>query len=143
MVEPDEAADTLVRQIAREKPEVIAAALTDVARTMRSQGEAEETIEAAVAGACDQFGIDLAALPDTISEKTGLDINVAKGETSEWIMKDLLGRPLGRILELPNGKFEIEPSGALYLPRERTHATLEGALRSIEEQTKNVCRYDG
>jgi hypothetical protein len=72
-----------------------------------------------------------------------LDISVTEAADSEWVMTDLLGRPLGRIVELHNGQFVIEPGASLSLPTDRTHPTLEGALRSIERQTRNVCRYDG
>ena len=77
------------------------------------------------------------------TEEIKLDINVTEVADSEWVMKDLLGRPLGRIVELENGQFVIEPGPALPIPSDRTHPTLDGALRSIEQQTKNVCRYDG
>jgi hypothetical protein len=61
-----------------------------------------------------------------------------------WTLTDLLGRPLGSILEEPGSRFFIDPEGrgaALMAKVDRgPHPSLEEALTAIEKHAPCTCR---
>lgn len=75
-----------------------------------------------------------------------MDVIVSKIEgQEEWTLTDLLGRPMGRIVQDGTRDFTIIPDGnasetmaeMLHGP----HASLDSALQAIETHTRGVCRH--
>ena len=64
-----------------------------------------------------------------------------------WTLTDLLGRSMGRILEVTEGQFRIAPEGQAVKTmvglKFGPHATLDDALTAIEIHTRGVCRRVG
>ena len=60
-----------------------------------------------------------------------------------WDLTDLLGRPLGCIMEVAGGRFFIDPNkrGHILMPHANLgpHASLNEALTEIEKHTHGVC----
>ena len=76
-----------------------------------------------------------------------MDINVTTdGIGGPWTLTDLLGRPMGQIVERPAGSFLIKPKGSAVTTMSgivrQSYPSLDAALRRIEEQTRSACRLD-
>jgi hypothetical protein len=75
-----------------------------------------------------------------------MDITVTRAADCRraWTLTDLLGRPLGSILEEPGRRFFIDPEGrgaALMAKVDRgPHPSLEEALTAIEKHAPCTCR---
>jgi hypothetical protein len=73
-----------------------------------------------------------------------MDINVTRTDWNVWSLADLLGRPLGRIIEEPKKRFMIEPDGRGRELMARVncgaHASLNEALTAIENHTHGMCQ---
>ena len=74
-----------------------------------------------------------------------MDITVTRGEghPKTWNLMDLLGRPMGRIMQARGPGFMIEPAERAYrimggVPL-GPYASLEDALRTIEKRTQGAC----
>ena len=61
-----------------------------------------------------------------------------------WALTDLLGRPLGSILEEPGSRFFIEPDERAPAIMDKVplgpFASLDDALRAIEKHLHRACR---
>ena len=73
-----------------------------------------------------------------------MDITVTPGEGGVWHLTDLLGRSMGHIRKVTDGKFILTPAGqALDTMSEMKLGpfyTLDEALAQIETHTRGVCR---
>ena len=73
-----------------------------------------------------------------------MDIAVTRTTSSIWSLVDLLGRPLGRIIEEPGRRFIIEPNergkDTLADVVRGPHPSLEEALSAIEKHTHGTCQ---
>jgi len=72
-----------------------------------------------------------------------MDITVTRTTSTVWSLVDLLGRPLGRIIEEPGTRFAIEAtergkaSANLVLG---SYPSLDEALSAIEKHARGTCR---
>ncbi len=61
-----------------------------------------------------------------------------------WNLTDLLGRPMGQIVEEEARRFFIDPAGMALETmrgiRPGPHPSLDAALREIETHTRGTCR---
>ena len=74
-----------------------------------------------------------------------LDIDVTLNpEEAAWLLTDLLGRSMGRVVEEPPGEFRIEPAGqarhTMESMKRGPFETLDDALAEIERVTRGTCR---
>ena len=72
-----------------------------------------------------------------------MDIAVRRAGRNMWDLADLLGRPLGRVVEEPGNRFIIEPyeRGRDLLARARPgpHSFLDDALTEIKQHARGAC----
>lgn len=74
-----------------------------------------------------------------------MDIDVTrKAGDDAWLLTDLLGRAMGRVVEASEGEFRVEPAGQALKTMEAMKRgpfpTLDEALAEIERFTRSVCR---
>jgi len=74
-----------------------------------------------------------------------MDVIVNKiPDSNNWALADLLGRDVGRISEIREGVFIIQPAGnavrTLKAIASRSYASVDDALAAIEEHTRGQCR---
>ena len=74
-----------------------------------------------------------------------MDITVTLGsDARSWELVDLLGRPMGTIVEMASGKFQIKPEAEglhrLSGIKRLDHPDLETALNEIEKTIRGSCR---
>ncbi|WP_406856711.1 hypothetical protein ABEG18_03505 [Alsobacter sp. KACC 23698] len=74
-----------------------------------------------------------------------MDVTVsAAGDAGPWMLTDLLGRSMGRVVETQPAAFAIEPDGFAVQTMEGCHLgphrSLDAALAEIERHTRGVCR---
>lgn len=64
---------------------------------------------------------------------------------TEWLLSDLLGRPMG-VIRLAGGTFAVEPYGNACETMEKMRygpfGSLDDALAAIERHTRGVCRRE-
>jgi hypothetical protein len=62
-----------------------------------------------------------------------------------WNLTDLLGRPMGQIVEEEARQFFIDPAGlaldTMQGIKPGPHPSLDAALREIETHTRGTCRH--
>jgi hypothetical protein len=72
-----------------------------------------------------------------------IDVTSEPGE-SAWLLTDLLGREMGRVVEEPAGAFRIHPAGhavqTMATMKLEPYRTLDEALAEIERFTRGTCR---
>ena len=73
-----------------------------------------------------------------------MDLIVSRTDVGEWVLTDLLGRPMGLISETAGRDFTIQPAGPAVEPmtglRPGPYDSLDEALAAIERHTRGVCR---
>ena len=74
-----------------------------------------------------------------------MDIDVTpKPEEAAWLLTDLLGRSMGRVVEESPIGFRIEPAGqglqTMEAMKRGPFGTLDDALAEIERFTRGTCR---
>jgi len=74
-----------------------------------------------------------------------LDIDVtSKPDEAAWLLTDLLGREMGRVVEETSGVFRIHPAGhamqTMATMKLEPYRTLDEALAEIERFTRGTCR---
>ena len=74
-----------------------------------------------------------------------MDITVTqRPDEAVWLLTDLLGRPMGEIIEHPAGEFRLAAAGqALETMKAMKHGpfpSLDAALTEIERFTRSACR---
>jgi hypothetical protein len=74
-----------------------------------------------------------------------MDVIVTKiPDGNNWLLADLLGRDMGRVLEVRPGVFMIQPAGnaveTLAAISSKSFASVDHALAAIEEHTRGQCR---
>ena len=72
-----------------------------------------------------------------------MDVMVVTDDATTWRLTDLLGRPMGTVVQDTTG-FHILPAGeatkTMGAVHRGPHATLDAALAEIETRTRGVCR---
>jgi hypothetical protein len=72
-----------------------------------------------------------------------MDIAANRTARNVWSLADLLGRPLGRIVEEPDNRFILEPNerGRELLPDAKPgpHQSLDDALTEIRKYARGTC----
>lgn len=74
-----------------------------------------------------------------------MDVIVSQSEQGAWTLTDLLGRPMGTIVDETTG-FYISPAGealkTMELVKRGPHPSLDAALAEIETRTRGLCRRE-
>jgi len=72
-----------------------------------------------------------------------MDITVTRTSSNVWSLVDLLGRPLGRVIEEPGKRFTVEADErgkAMADVVWRSYPSLDEALSAIEKHTRGTCQ---
>jgi hypothetical protein len=73
-----------------------------------------------------------------------MDIIVKQSNSTTWVMIDLLGRPMGEVVEQPKGEFTIAPCGSAIGTTSglklSSFSSLDAALAEVERHTRGRCR---
>jgi len=85
------------------------------------------------------------ALASNEPKECALDIDVtSKPGEAAWLLTDLLGREMGRVVEESPGAFRIQPAGhavqTMASMKLEPYRTLDEALAEIERFTRGTCR---
>ncbi len=76
-----------------------------------------------------------------------MDVTVSREDESRWLLTDLLGRSMGRVVEGPDRQFTILPEGKAVETMQHLnkgpYGSLDEALAEIERHTRGTCRRAG